>query len=382
MKKIGLVLVMVVCINPVSAQNNFEYKNVSRNLMTYYFEGAERSSAILEKIKKGYDASAYLPPNSFKNGKIDYTENLQKAIDEHAIVTLPNFPIMISPNGLKLRSNSIIYFQQNSKLIIKPNSRDSYKGLYIDGVENIKVYFASIEGDRQNHQSTEGQWGMGIWINNSSNIELYAPYITNCWGDGIYIGNKNKQSSSNIIVQNAFLDNNRRNGISITSGSNITINNSIISNTNGQNPRSGIDIEPNTQNDLLQNIKLKNIITYNNGMHGIVISPGNLNGKTTMPISITIDNHRDYYSTIGLGISITRENLKYLKPISGTVNVFNSTYKSSKLYSIKNYKGENNNVKLLFRNVSVGNYSSKINEEVAIETLFKNFNNNTQYTIK
>src|SRR5699024_9046472 len=106
--------------------------------------------------------------------------------------------------------------------------------------------------------------------------------------------------NENVKIINGVLDNNRRNGISIISGRNIEINNVFISNTNGQNPQSGIDIEPNSNDDILENIKLLNIETFNNTMNGIVVSIGNLSGQKKKELSIKIDNHKDTYSYLGL----------------------------------------------------------------------------------
>lgn len=320
-----------------------------------FFTGQEKSSKEYADIKNKYFTSAiylenYLPKNADRNGNIDYTDFVQKALNQNSKLIFPNFPILISDKGINLKSNQNILFQPNSKLILKSSNKPAYKMLSMVNVSNIKIYFLNIEGDKYRHLSDKGEWGNGVSIKSSSNIMLYKPLISKCWGDGIYIGQETAVPQ-NITVNGGFINDNRRNGISVISGINITLENITISNTKGHNPQSGIDIEPNNGKNRLTNIVLNNIITKNNAVHGIIISTGNLNGST-QPISIAVNNHKDYNSAIALGLSVTRNNLNYIQPLNGKITISNSNYTLPGTAFIRNYKGKKSNINLSLQNMN------------------------------
>src|SRR5690554_2269625 len=89
-----------------------------------------------ELIKTGKELSLYLPKAHSKKGNIDYTQELQQAIDKGGVLILPDYPLLVNHNGIKLRSDSKLVFRDNSKLIMKPNSETHYGVLEITNVEN------------------------------------------------------------------------------------------------------------------------------------------------------------------------------------------------------------------------------------------------------
>lgn len=327
-------------------------------LLLFYiniFFGQQVNIAEFASIKSKYFsneiyAETYFPKNVDKSGNTDYTDLLQKAVDENTKIIFPNYPVLISDKGINFRSNQYILFQPNSKLIFKSSSKGGYEIIKMNNINNVKAYFVNIEGDKYHHLSSEGEWGHGVSIKSSSNIMLYKPMISKCWGDGIYIGQETSVPQ-NITVNGGLINDNRRNGISVISGIDITLKNITISNTKGHNPQSGIDIEPNNGKNRLTNIVLNNITTKNNAVHGIIISTGNLNGST-QPISITINNHHDYNSAIALGLGVTRNNLNYIQPLSGKIIISNSNYTFPGKAFIRNYKGKKSNIDLSFQNMN------------------------------
>jgi len=300
-------------------------------------------------FKDAYNIENYLPKNIDKNGGTDYTDLIQKILDKNTKLIFPNFPILISDKGLNLRSNQSILFQPNSKIILKSSSKPAYKLINITNISNVNIYFLNIEGDKYTHQSNDGEWGNGVSIKSSTNVHLFKPIISKFWGDGIYISQE-ATAPKDISINGGIINDNRRNGISIISGINILIKNTTISNTNGHNPQSGIDIEPNSTNNEITNVILDNIITKNNAVHGIVISTGNLDGNSK-PISIKINNHHDISSGIALGLSITRNKLAYKQPIKGEIIISNSDYNLPGKSFIRNYQGKKNNVRLILNDM-------------------------------
>ncbi len=319
------------------------------------FFGQQVNSVEFTNIKNKHFSNAayaetYLPRNFDKSGNTDYTDFIQKAVNENTKIIFPNYPVLISDQGISLKSNQYILFQPNSKLILKGSKKGGYEMIKINNIANVKAYFLNIEGDKYIHLSNQGEWGHGVSIKSSSNIMLYKPMISKCWGDGIYIGQETAVPQ-NITIDGGLINDNRRNGISVISGIDITLKNITISNTKGHNPQSGIDIEPNSSKNRLTNIVLNNITTKNNAVHGIIISTGNLNGST-QPISININNHKDYNSAIALGLGVTRNNINYIQPLNGNITISNSTYTLPGTAFIRNYKGKKSNINLSLQNMN------------------------------
>lgn len=276
------------------------------------------------RFKLGFqEVIDFLPKNYVTDGSVDYTTYLQKAIDAGGYLVMPPFSIMVNSNGLSIPSNITLHFQENSQLCLKPTDKGSYQMLKIFNSENVNILNASLVGDREEHLGDKGEWGMGISIIGSENIEIKNFNITNCWGDGIYIGH-GKSSSNKIVIADGIIDNNRRNGISVISVNNLVIRNVIVSNTNGTNPNTGIDIEPNYSYNILKNIKIQDVTTFNNKINGILIHLAELPGNKKNSVGIDIINHKDYFSSRPIRISgALKKDKNSIVPLSGNINLVN-----------------------------------------------------------
>jgi hypothetical protein len=308
-----------------------------------------------ESFKTAKDLTAYLPKEYSKNGDTDYTDYIQKGINENSILMMPDFPVLVNETGLALKSNQKVLFQKNSKLIMKPNAKDRNGILNLFSVQNVDIYYPSLTGDKHKHLSTKGEWGMGIYILSSSNIKIIGSSIESCWGDGICIGGRNNINSSDITIQNILLKDNRRNGITIGGVTGLVLENAYIANTSGTNPQAGIDIEPDSNYYDVKNVKLNNIETVNNGNYGIVISPGNMVGKQQKAISIAINNFKDNGSKIGFGLAVTRDKLDSGFPqLGGNISVSNFSSQNNSTAKFRSFKGASHqvNVKMDFGKLS------------------------------
>src|SRR5690606_1894752 len=205
------------------------------------------------------------------------------------VVVLPNHEIKINEKGLRLNSNQVIIFQENTVLKSIPNSKTHFAVLIVDEVENVKIYNANIIGERFEHLDTKGQWGMGIRIIASKDIQVINPKITEMWGDGIYIGGRRGIPSKNIEIHNAHLDHNRRNALSITSADGVKLIKPLVANSNGQSPKAGIDIEPNSNDDIINNIVIDSPICFYNPIYGIVVSLTRLPGVKQKDVNVVIN---------------------------------------------------------------------------------------------
>ncbi|WP_051289226.1 right-handed parallel beta-helix repeat-containing protein [Chryseobacterium daeguense] len=327
-------------------------------------------------FKNAKDLTAYLPKGYSVKGNIDYTSYIQKGINENSALIMPDFPVLMNENGLALKSNQKILFQKNSRLIMKPNSKDRNGILNLFNIQNVDIYYPSLTGDRHKHLSTKGEWGMGIYILSSSNISITGSYIESAWGDGICIGGRNNISSSDITIKNIILKDNRRNGITIGGVSNLTLENAYIANTSGTNPQAGIDIEPDSNFYDVKNIKLNNIETKDNGNYGIIISPGNMVGKQQKLISVSINNFKDNGSKIGLGMAVTRDKPNTGFPqLNGNISVTNFSSQNNSTAKFRSFKGAPHqvNVKMDFGQIGAAsrgaNYDQKFKNNSETITL-------------
>lgn len=379
MKKYLLFTFLYLFIFSAESFCQFKIQDVSQ-----YRQSLNSKNFEVNKIKKtlfigATDLTKYLPIGFSKKGNVDYTDYLQRGINQNKKVILPNFPILINFKGLVLKSNSSILFQENSKLILKSNSEQLYGLLYVENIKNVNIYFAHLVGDRFSHQSDKGEWGMGVFIRSSENIKIHKPIITDMWGDGIYIGKLGSKSSKNITITGAFINKSRRNGISIISAENVDINNSFIANTHGTSPEFGIDIEPNSHDEILSNIYLNNNITFNN-VGGLLfaldklVSPNVINNK----VDIHINDHTDNKSIKGVEFYMNRYKNNSSEKLTGVVNINNMIIKNSKQPVINN-KGYRVQTNLNFKNLNIDGQNVTQN---LIDGFKKSFNNGVHSNIK
>jgi hypothetical protein len=281
-------------------------------------------------LKTAYYAEKRLPENFIKNGTVDYTKNIQDAINENEIIVLPNFPVLVNIKGLKLRDNSVLLFQAKSKIIIEPNNLTNYEILNLNGVKNVKVYFPNIIGDKYKHLASTGEWGFGISIRGAKDVLIIEPKVYETWGDGIYIGKLGNECSERINVVNALINDVRRNGISITCGTDINILSPVLSNTNGNNPKSGLDIEPNTNDDIIENINILNPVTFNNEWSGILVVLQGLEGEINKKVNINIENHIDIKSKNAFSLQGLVQNKHKNFILEGNIRINETSYLKSK----------------------------------------------------
>ncbi|WP_341842504.1 right-handed parallel beta-helix repeat-containing protein [Chitinophaga caseinilytica] len=262
-------------------------------------QGGRKSVQLAQVLPAGYD----------KSGSKDYTKLIQEAMDKYDTVYFPAIPLRVSRQGLNVRSNQTLIFKKGSKLMLEPTNLPQYEILRVKDVRNVRLIGPNIVGDRKQHIGNGGEWGMGISILGSSNVYISGAVIRDCWGDGIYVSETlDKNYSENVTILSTLCDNNRRNGISVISVKNLLIRNSSFNNTNGARPMCGIDIEPNHSGNIVENVRLENIKTDNNGLWGIAICLDKtelinkhfkVHNQTT-PVSVTILNHVDTRSESSL----------------------------------------------------------------------------------
>ncbi|MCJ7933009.1 MAG: hypothetical protein MUW56_05075 [Chryseobacterium sp.] len=337
--------------NNISIDNS--YQNQITSEMSIGKEGNKPTPGIENKHPDKNDISniiKYLPANYSMKGDVDYTKYLQQAFNENKEIIMPNFPIAVSYTGITVPSDRIITFQKNSSLIVLPNDQPKYQALLVSNVKNVKIINPNLVGERDQHMNSNGEWGMGINIISSNDVNVINPNIKNFWGDGIYIGRSGKQQSycNRVRISGGVLDNNRRNGISVISGKDIIIENMTIKNTNGTNPMAGIDLEPNLNDEYLYNINLNNIKTINNKVDGIKVVFHKFTNKNN--VLVNIDNHIDEGSQNPLTL-VGVDNVN-TGDFTGTLNYTNSKWNNAKS-NIRVQRSLSPNLKLNIKQVDV-----------------------------
>ncbi|SFV27359.1 right-handed parallel beta-helix repeat-containing protein [Thermoflavifilum thermophilum] len=296
----------------------------SQGKVNYDFFSLSKPSInrLIDSVRSvAYPIAYSLPHGYVKDGSVDYRYYVQKAIDEHAVVAFPPFPVLINDSGITLHSDQFILFPPGSQIRLLPSSRPSYEILRVFDAENTAIFYPHIAGDAASHLGHSGEWGMGISVRGARNIFIYHPNITYCWGDGIYIGDEKIPFSKKIRIIGGNIANNRRNGISVISVDSLLIDSTVLTHNMGTWPKAGIDIEPNTYQNVINHIYLNHIHT-NNNYAGIIINLNALNsGIKPVPVQIYINQPFDSASQYGLWFVKIQPNKLNTNLVQGNIQV-------------------------------------------------------------
>lgn len=181
-------------------------------------------------------------------------------------------------NPLEQREKFEIRMSPGALIMTKGNKSEHYHVISITGCSNITISGGTIIGERNEHTGKGGEWGHGIGIYDSTNIQIDGMDISQCWGDGIYLGTHQETSNSGITITNCNAHDNRRSNLSITSANGVTIDNCQFNYAKGTDPQYGIDIETNNNSRPCKNITISNTTIKGNakGSMGIITKAENV----------------------------------------------------------------------------------------------------------
>jgi hypothetical protein len=143
-------------------------------------------------------------------------------------------------------------------------------------VENITIwgYGAKLVMNRSDY--TTGEQRHGVLIVDAHNVAIYGLESSDTGGDGFYVG----IGSEDVTLVDVRADNNRRQGMSIVSGKRIKVVRPVLTNTNGTAPEAGLDIEPNSPSEVLEDIRIIDPHCEGNAGCGILVFLANWNSTS------------------------------------------------------------------------------------------------------
>ena len=213
------------------------------------------------------------------DGVHDDTAAIQAAINSlptsGGTVVIPAGKYMINAlKSINLRSHVRLQLDPSAQLVAIPNSSERYYIVRAYKVNNVEIVGGQIIGDRANHKGSTGEWGYGINITASKNVNVRNVRVSNAWGDGLLIGASGSGStvvpSTDVTIDNVVSTNNRRQGLSILPSQRVYIVNSTFSNTNGTKPEAGIDVEPQKQGTV-KDLRIEKSVFSGNRGNGIEV---------------------------------------------------------------------------------------------------------------
>lgn len=230
--------------------------------------------------------STFFSDLSYDNALCDIIALSNANVKNKIIIEEGEYQVTISDpwqSCVTLKSNTELIL--NGIIRLTPNDFPGYKIINVKG-DSIKIKGkGSIIGDKALHTGKNGEWGMGINIDNSTNIIILGISVESCWGDCIYVGNAER-----VIIQDCTLKDSRRQGISITAASDVKIKKCRITGIKGTAPEYAIDVEPN-KNDTCTNIWIEKV--YISDCQGGILSWGGAQGASVNTVKVrncTLDN--------------------------------------------------------------------------------------------
>ena len=233
----------------------------------------------------------------------DSTEVLQAALNcgsaEVLIPLMPGHaPWIVTP--LLIASNDLTLTLQPGVVLLAKKGSFTGKGdslLSIVNVSNVTIRGtgATLQMRKMDYLAPpyrKGEWRMGINMIGARNIHIVGVTVNQSGGDGLYIGGTSAKAgglanSVNVTVADVLLVGNNRQGLSICAAQNILVERSVFAETNGTGPSSGVDFEPNSIHNKLENITLRDCISRDNAN---MAYGGGLHSVGAQEISIVLDN--------------------------------------------------------------------------------------------
>lgn len=213
---------------------------------------------------------------------VDATTNLQAALDSGASkLVVPNMgtPWIVAP--IHLRSNQEIVFEDGVVLEAIKGGFKKPKDSLVNGfnVSNVVLRGSNViwrmhKRDYQDpDQYKRAEWRHTLNLLSCSNVQVIGLTLQSSGGDGVYVGSARQPFDfcQNIVIRNCRIEDQHRQGISVISVRGLLIEDCVIRDTAGTAPQAGIDFEPNSPGQWLQDIIVRNCRFENNRGGAVII---------------------------------------------------------------------------------------------------------------
>ena len=280
-----------------------------------------------------------------------------------------DYPVELTSDNIScLKPNSNTGIVLDGNIMLQPNALKEYNIIDITKKTNVIISGkGSLVGDVDKHKGRYGEWGMGLNITSSKDIIIKDILIKNCWGDCIYLGQSKIASdeySENVRIEHVTCEAGRRQGLSLIAGKNIQIKNSRFINTGKIKytaPGRGIDIEPNDNKTVVQNILIEDC-SFSGNYNNNDLLTYNLNREASIRVVRSkMDGNVSLYQN-SYNVIIDSCEIHSLDYVDSSIS--NNVVKNTKFKSMKHSPSDR--LKVRFENcdypskeTSASNYSQK-----------------------
>lgn len=220
---------------------------------------------------------------------------------QHALDT-PDAVDIIVPQGAPIQVDPIFIRKGNRRLILQTGvelvaismspayQRMDASLLSVLHVANVKVV---AEGATLRMHKLEylpphykkGEWRATLNIREVSNLTVRGGTYVDAGGDGVFV----ESSLGPIVLDGLTTKGAWRNGLSVISaGGGLQVKSCTFSDTNGTAPQCGVDIEPDSSDDLLRGVVFSDVQLLGNKRCGFTLSPTRMINSAT-PIDLVVD---------------------------------------------------------------------------------------------
>lgn len=239
-------------------------------------------------------AAAVVKASSFCWNAEDSTLCLQKALDSGAatvivdrqasdwivrplFITNSNIEVVLE-DGVAVRAKRGEYYGIGDCLI-RITGGCSNVVLRGEGAALLAMNKTDYQDPSRRYDFSE--WRHAVAILDARDVTVKDLTILSSGGDGVY-----PNGPKNVLLENLKVHNHHRQGMSPISVNGLMVRNCEFNATRGTAPQSGIDMEPNAECHMFEDVVYEDCVFNDNAAHGIDIYVGFFT-KRTRPLSIT-----------------------------------------------------------------------------------------------
>lgn len=131
---------------------------------------------------------------------------------------------------------------------------------------------------------------MALALRGVKNVRVEGLRTESSGGDGFYVdGSGTRKWSEDVVFRDCVAEDHHRQGMSVISVVNLLVENCRFAGTRGTAPEAGIDLEPDTEDQRMQNVVIRNCVFENNAGHQALVYLKPLTRKSA-PVSVRFEN--------------------------------------------------------------------------------------------